>query len=337
MTDRPAPAVSYIIPSWNGLEFLKVVLPSLARQTFTDTETIIVDNGSSDGSLEYLKQEWPKVRVVALGENRGFAPAMNEGIAVARGGLIALLNNDLELAPDWTARMVEAAATHPQAGMFGGKVLNYYDRTKLDGAGEVMTWFSIAVKRGSGQKDTGQYDTAEAVFGPNTSAAVYRRELMERLGGLDRDFYIYLEDTDLHLRAQLAGFTAWYDPRAVAYHMEGSTAKRMPKKMLKYWHRNRVWLVLKNYPLGKLIRHFPKLLWANGKTLYGAIRHRELGPLLSAWARAWFDLPNVLRKRRRVQRQRTVSAHYLEELISSEFPEPSKFLTWIQRKPQVRR
>ena len=329
-----APTLSYVIPSWNGLEYLKVVLPSLAAQSFTDTETIVVDNGSTDGSLEYLKQHWPEVSVLVLGENRGFAPAMNEGIAVARGELIALLNNDLELAPNWTQIMVETASTHPEAGMFGGKVLNYYNRTKLDGAGEVMTWFSVAVKRGSGQDDTGQFDTAEAVFGPNTSAAVYRRQLMETLDGFDADFFVYLEDTDLHLRAQLAGFTAWYEPTAVAFHMEGSTAKRMPKKMLRLWHRNRVWLVLKNYPAGKLLRHFPKLLWANAKTFYGAVRHRELTALAAAWGMAWLDLPNLIRKRRRVQRHRMVSGTYLEKLISSDFPEPSKFLTWIRRKPR---
>lgn len=329
-----APVVSYVIPSWNGLEYLKVVLPSLATQTFTNTETIIVDNGSTDGSLEYLERDWPEVKVVALGENRGFAPAMNEGISRAKGELIALLNNDLELATDWTQIMVETAAAHPDAEMFGGKVLNYYDRSQLDGAGEVMTWFSIAVKRGSGQPDTGQYDSPEVVFGPNTSAAVYRKELMDTLGGFDADFFVYLEDTDLHLRAQLAGYTAWYEPRAQAFHMEGSTAKRMPKKMLRLWHRNRVWLVLKNYPAGKLLRHFPKLLWANGKTFYGALRHREFGALAAAWGSAWLDLPNVLRKRRQVQKQRTVSGAYLESLVSSDFPEPSKLLTWIQRKPR---
>ena len=253
-----APTISAVIPNWNGLEFLKVVLPSLQAQTFQDFEVIVVDNGSTDRSVAYLKKQWPAVKIVALPANQGFAGAINQGLSVASGKLVAVLNNDLELAPNWLARMRTAASKHPECGIFGGKLLQYDNRDLIDGTGDTVSWFATFTKRGQGERDTGQYDAPGYVFSPNASAIVYRRSMLDRIGTFDADFFAYIEDSDLHLRAQLAGFKAWYDPGAVGYHMGGKTSGRLPKRFLFTWHRNRVWLVLKNFPVSRILRHLPR-------------------------------------------------------------------------------
>lgn len=327
-----APTISAVIPNWNGLEFLKVVLPSLKAQTFQDFEVIVVDNGSEDQSVTYLEKQWPDVRIVRLSENQGFAGAINHGLKAAGGELLAVLNNDLELAPDWLARMRAAAAEHPDCGMFGGKLLQYDDRAVIDGTGETLSWFATTLKRGHGERDTGQYDTPGYVFSPNAAAIVYRRSMLDRIGTFDADFFAYIEDSDLHLRAQLAGFKAWYDPGAVGYHMGGKTSGRLPKRFLFTWHRNRVWLVLKNFPISRILRHLPGLVFANAKTLLGGIKHRELGTVLRAWSAAWLALPAVLRKRRRIQRTKRVSNAYLDSIISNSFGEPSRLLELFKRR-----
>jgi GT2 family glycosyltransferase len=130
------PRLTVVIPNWNGERFLSLCLGSLQRQTFPDFETVLVDNGSSDGSLSLVERDFPEVRILALGHNRGFSAAVNAGIGASEAEYVTLLNNDTEQDPGWLAALVRAADEHPEAGFFSSKLVDFHDRGLLDGAGD---------------------------------------------------------------------------------------------------------------------------------------------------------------------------------------------------------
>ena len=319
------PAVSVVIPNWNGRKYLPVILKSLTRQTLRDFEIIVTDNGSTDDSVDYLRKHWPEATLIEIGKNTGFTGGSNRGIEAAKGEFIALLNNDLELQRDWLKIAVETLRRYPKAGSTGGKLLNYYQRNRFDGAGEVVSWYGEFLKRAAFAKDTGQYDQAEWVFGVNAAAIMYRQKMLNEIGLFDELFFTVAEDTDLDFRTQLAGYTARYEPRLVAYHMVSSTGKTNPGTFFQYYvHRNRCLVILKNYPLRQLFTKAPQVWFFSAKTLAGAVRDGWTLTLLKAWGSALLCLPVVLVKRWKVQRRRTVTSAYLDEIVSNGLLTPSK-------------
>lgn len=318
--------VTVVIPNWNGRQWLEVVLPSLAKQRFKGFRTVVVDNGSSDGSVEYMHQHWPDVEVILLAKNIGFAPAVNKGIEVADTPYVALLNNDIELDPAWLKELVAAAEKHPEAGSVASKLLDFKDRTRFESAGIDFSWYATPVKRGDNKPDEGQFDEPMWIFAAIAGAALYRRQALEDVGLFDNDFFAYHEESDWSFRAQLRGWKCWYEPSAVAYHVGGATSGRITNFALYLTNRNLVWLVLKNYPAGALIRHSPKLAFSFAKTLWGAVKGRWIGTLLKAWGAALLKTPKMIGRRRQIQAGRKVSIETLNQVIGKEFPLPSKLL-----------
>lgn len=246
--------VTIIIPNWNGKHFLKTSLNSLKGQTFKDFEIIVVDNGSTDGSIEFLQDNYPEVRIIRFSENRGFSAAVNAGIKEAKGEYIALLNNDAEVDPKWLEELVYALERYPEVGFCASKMVNYFNRSIIDTAGDGFSRYGIAFKRGSGKPDGPEYNKEEYVFGACGGAAIYRREVFDKIGLFDEDFFAYLEDVDLSFRAQLRGFKCLYVPTAIVYHMMGGTSggksysvKRMAGKVA-----NKLFVLIKDMP-GTLI------------------------------------------------------------------------------------
>lgn len=319
-------AVTVVIPNWNGRKWLEVVLPSLAKQRYKNFQTVVVDNGSSDGSVGYMRQHWPDVSVIGLPENIGFAPAVNKGIEATRTPYVALLNNDIELDPDWLTNLVQAAEQHPDAGSIASKLLDFTDRTKFESAGIDFSWYAMPVKRGDNKPDEGQFDKPAWVFAAIAGAALYRRQALADVGLFDNDFFAYHEESDWSFRAQLRGWKCWYEPSAVAYHVGGATSGRISRFALYLTNRNIVWLIIKNYPAGALLRHFPKLAFSFAKTFWGAVKGRWVGTLLKAWGAALLKTPKMIGRRRRIQAGRTVSNETLDNVIGKEFPLPSKLL-----------
>ncbi len=328
-----APTVSVVIPNWNGRKYLPVILKSLRQQTFRDFEIIVTDNGSTDGSVEYLRAQRPNITVDEIGRNLGFAGASNRGIAAATGEFIALLNNDLELDRRWLDVMVKTLRQYPLAGSAGGKLLNYRKRNVFDGAGVLVSWYGEFTKRGAFEKDAGQYDHAEWMFGVNAAAVLYRKKMLQAVGPFDSSLFAYAEDTDLDFRAQLAGFTARYEPSAKAYHMVSATGKRDPGRFARYYvHRNRCLVILKNYPLRQLFTKAPKVWLFSAKTLVGAIRDGWTLTLLKAWGNALLRTPVTLFQRWKIQRRKTVPAAYLDGIVSDELLTPSQVAGRLNRQ-----
>ncbi len=310
--------VSVVIPNWNGARHLPVCLESLRSQTYSHIETIVADNGSSDGSLELLAERYPWVQVLALGKNRGFAGACNAGIRAAHGEFIALLNNDTEADPRWLEEVVAAFGRHPEAGIVASKMLLFDQRDTFHTAGDFYRLDGIPGNRGVWEKDVGQYDREEYVFSACGGSAVYRKAMLDQIGLLDEDFFFSCEDVDLAWRAQLAGWRCVYAPRAVVYHKLSATGGGPTASF--YDGRNFIYLLVKDYP-GDLWRvHWLAILRAQLRITIAALRAwrgREARARLRGQLAGLCHIPRLLARRRMVQRSRTVDRAYLEQILTA--------------------
>jgi GT2 family glycosyltransferase len=319
--------ISVVVVNWNRRELLRACLESLARQRDAEFETIVVDNGSSDGSAEVA--EGFGARVIRNTENRGFCAANNQGIAVARGEFIALLNNDAEAEPGWLAEIRRACASRPDVGMAASKVLVWDDPGRIDKVGHLIFPDGQNRGRGSGAADRGQFDREEEVLWPDGCAAMYRRAMLAEVGGFDEDFFAYGDDAELGLRARLAGWKCLYTPRAVVWHHRGATMGKDSAERLALIERNRVLLALKLFPWSLLwlnpfyfalrlaagaamavggsgdTAHFPGL--AGKISMAGALVRGDLAALRMA--------PRILRKRREMRGIRKLTPAEARRLI----------------------
>ena len=314
--------VSLIILNWNGIGLIADCLRSVAAQTYPDFETLVVDNGSTDGSVELIEREFPSVRLIKNGENTGFCRGNNIGIAVASGELIVLLNNDAELAPDFIARVADAADLEPDVGMFATRILMHDRPSVFDSTGLLVYPDGICRSRGWLEKDVGQYDTADEVLGPNGCAAAYRRAMLDDVGLFDERYFAYLEDLDLAFRGQLRGWRCRYVPDAVCFHKKSITSGYHSAFKAFLVERNRIWNALKLFPL-RLLALSPFYTFAryvaqafataSGKGISSEFvrdysRLQLAGILVRAYASALGSLPEIWRERQRIQRSRRLGA-----------------------------
>ncbi len=243
--------ISVIIVNWNSREDLRACLKSLEEQTSRDFETIVVDNGSTDGSLEMLGTEFPAVVLVDAGENLGFAEGCNRGIARATGTWIATLNNDAVASPTWIAelrRVAEGGGSN--LGMLQSRILFKQDPTRTNSTGVLIRSDGFFVDRAY-DRPASDDDTIEEIFCACAGAALYRRSMLEEVhlasGFFDRTFFMYFEDVDLGWRCRLAGWSAVYVPGAKVYHAFQGTSRRRGKHFVNlHCYKNRVRTVLKN-------------------------------------------------------------------------------------------
>jgi GT2 family glycosyltransferase len=219
--------VTIVIPNWNGADFIAEALTSLQQQTLQH-KVIVVDNGSSDDSVSIIRKEFPHVRLLEFKDNAGFSGGVNRGIQPALedgADFIALFNNDATADPNWLAQLVSAAEDQPSAGIVTGKLL-HTDGDHIDSTGEFYTIWGMPFPRDRNQKDTGQRDIAQNIFGGTGGASLYRAKMLKQIGLFDEDFFVYFEDIDLSFRAQLAGWKVWLQPSAIAYHRVSASCCR---------------------------------------------------------------------------------------------------------------
>jgi GT2 family glycosyltransferase len=295
----PAPGVSVVIPNWNGRQWLAQCLDALAGQQLAAAEVIVVDNGSGDGSVAYLRQAHPDVTVLELGANTGFAHAANRGLELAANELVALVNTDVALAPDWLARMSAALLADPLAGAVAGKMLSMADPGLVYDAGDILRRDGACEQRGRFMRDDGRWDRPGEVFGACAGAALYRRSLLLELGGFDERYFAYLEDVDLALRIRLAGWRCRYEP-CVALHAGEGSSRRLPGAHHSLVARNTIYLVAKAFPL----RWLPYVAYRQLGWAWHARRERRLAAHMRALLAAVPLLPAALRARRSPGRPR---------------------------------
>ena len=259
--------VSIVIPNWNRRELLLRLLTTIQRQRRpggVELEMIVVDNGSNDGSVEAAR-EWG-ARVVTLDENLGVSRAFNCGIAASRGELVALVNNDIELADDWLSALLPALERE-DVWFATGKTLDYNDRRRIDGAGDAVCRGGTSWRLGHGKADGPWFDAERTTYFPSATATVFRREFFERVGLLEERFFAYLEDVDLGLRAAVAELPGKYVPRATAFHRGSATSGAWSSPTIEWMTCHQVLLLAKFYSAPMWIRFAraiaaAQILWA---------------------------------------------------------------------------
>jgi GT2 family glycosyltransferase len=326
--------VSIIILNWNGKRYIDRCLEATAAQTFSDFETILIDNASTDGSVDSLEERWPGVRVVRLPRNLGFAAANNLGARLARGRWLALLNNDAFARPDWLASLVRAAELHPQYSFFASRILQAEPGDRIDGTGDVYHVSGLAWHRDRNRPlDQAQADYDE-VFSACAASALYEREAFLSVGGFEENFISHHEDVDLGFRLRLQGHRCLYVSDAVVEHVGSASYGVESDQTVYHVHRNLVWSYVTNMPGILFWKYLLAHLLANGIFLLYYFLRGQGAAIWRAKRDALLGLPFALRKRHEVQISRKVGTIEIDRMINHGWLSP---YVLGKRAKQIRR
>jgi GT2 family glycosyltransferase len=310
--------VSIIVVNWNGQVFLQDCLSSLSCQTHSNREIILVDNGSTDASVSYVKDRFPAVKIVELRKNTGFTGGNAEGLRVAHGEFIALVNNDARADDRWLENLLKPMLHDHKIGSCASKLI-IEGTDCLDSTGDGMTSAGVGFNRGHGA-GLNAHNFSEPVFAACAAGALYRRKMIDEIGFLDDDFFLYDEDVDLSFRGQLAGWKCAYVPNAIVHHKGNATSVRLSDTHVYYHTRNLEFVWIKNMPAGLMLRFAPhKFCQEIGSFCYLCLRHWKWRAFFKAKRDALRMLPAMWRKRQAIQARRRVSSAYIRSLMTSMF------------------
>lgn len=311
---RILPKASVIIVNTNELHHLKKCLPSIFRQRYPDYEVLVVDNASTDGSVEYLEREFSRAKIIRNRANLGYAGASNVGFKQASGDYIAILNSDTQVEPDWLRELVIALQADLRAGLATPKILMMDDPARLNTCGNEITLTGLTFCRGL-EQPAEKYNRLEIVSAVSGAAFAIKRSVLEQIGGFDETFFMYYEDTDLSLRAMLAGYTCLYVPTSVVYHQY---AFRFSPYKCFLQERNRYFSLLKTLRWRTLITLLPMLLLSEliawGYVLLRGPEHVRSKLRSYAWLIG--NRRQILKARCRVQTLRRVDDRVLLDRFS---------------------
>lgn len=249
--------VSVVIPNYNGKHFIDGCIESLRKQTMHNFEIIVVDNGSVDGSIPYIKEHYPDIVLIDMKENTGFSGAVNEGIKYAKAPYIFLLNNDTECEPDCIEHLCKTMEKKETIFSVASKMIQYHNRQLLDSAGDIYTMVGWAFNRGNG-KNVSRYEKEERVFTACAGAALYRKSVFDVIGVFDEQFFAYREDIEIGVRGRIFGYENWYCPNAIVYHIgSGTSGSKHNEFKVKLGVRNNLYFNYKTMPLLFLVWNFP--------------------------------------------------------------------------------
>lgn len=321
---------SVIIVNWNGLDHLATCLDSLAAQTFRDFEVILVDNGSRDGSVAFVQERYPWVRLLPLAENTGFATGNNRGFENSHGEYVVTLNNDTRVQPNWLEVLVGVAERHERVGMVASRICSFANPDIIDSVGMGICRDGMARGRYRNQRWSALVlPREEQILLPSACAALYKRAMLEEIGFFDDDFFAYAEDVDLGLRGRLAGWEALAATEAVVYHKYSQSSGRLSPLKVYLVERNHYWVALKCFPFVDLPALPFFTLWryveqvrsvVNGKGVGGESRADGMpGALFRALLKGVGDslqgVPKMLRKRRWIMQNRKVPTQAFARLL----------------------
>lgn len=240
---------------------LECCLRSLRRQTNKDFSVTVVDNGSEDGSIELLSKKFSDVKLVKFDYNSGFSVAVNAGITASRSDWILLLNNDMEVAPDCIEQLLHGISQYEEYDFFALKMYNYHNRDIIDGAGDTVLRGGVGYRLGTLEKDGTQYKTDRETFGACAGAALYSSSFFRTIGTFDPDFFAYLEDVDINMRARVSGLKCMFLADAKVYHIGSATSgSKINPLTIRLSTRNNLAVLLKNYSPRLFLRFLPAIL-----------------------------------------------------------------------------
>jgi hypothetical protein len=309
--------VTIIVVNWNGREWLEDCFDSLVSQDYQQIKLILVDNGSEDGSVQLIRARYPETAIIELDRNYGFAQANNFALKAADSEYIALLNNDMIARSDWLTALVRAIERYPEAGSAASKLLYHSRPGIIDRAGDVYTRAGAGHLRGRGHA-AGCFDRLEWIFGACGGASIYRRRMLDDIGGFDPDFFLIYEDVDLSFRAQLRGYKCLYVPDAIAYHRVSRSIGYDSPVSVYYGHRNMEWVYIKNMPSALMMKTFyMHLLYILMSFSYFSLRGLAR-PYIRSKKDAMRAAGKMLGKRRGIQAAKTVNDDYIWQIMAAE-------------------
>ncbi len=317
-----ADKVAVIIVNYNAGEHLAQCLSALGRQTRRPDRILLIDNASTDGSLEKIDRSLTGLEIFLQKTNTGFAAANNFGIEKADDcEWVALLNPDAFAEPDWLERLLAAAEAYPQHSFFGSRMLCHGKRDRLDGTGDVYHTSGLAWRRDHGLKVIDGNDAGD-IFSPCAAAALYKRQAVLEAGGFDEDFFCYFEDVDLGFRLQLLGHHGRYVPEAVVEHVGWGTTGKSSDFSIYHGHRNLIWSYIKNMPGSLFWKFLPQhLIWNFIFVMVFSIRG-QAGSIIKAKWDALCGLGAAFKKRRRVQSDIRITPDQLLPLVDCSWSAP---------------
>ena len=266
MKTEKHPLVSVIIPNYNGEAFIENCIDSLGNQSFRDFEIVVVDDGSTDRSVEIIQKKYPDIRLFINENNAGFDASVNRGIQNSRGDYLILLNNDVVVDPGFVKALVEALSAEDKIFSVSSKMIRYYERNILDDAGDMFHVLGWAFKRGDGCP-ANTHNAPRRIFSTCAGAGIYKKSVLDEIGLFDEAFFAYMEDVDLAYRAMVVGYENRYEPRAICYHIGSATTAEGNKYSdfkVKLSARNNVYTVYKNMPPLQLAGNMPFLVLGFG-------------------------------------------------------------------------
>ena len=316
-----SPLISVVVLNWNGQQVVEKCLKSLQEQTYDPLELIVVDNASTDGSAELVKNGIPEVKLIVNKTNLGFGGGNNVGIRASEGRYIMMLNNDTRLDPHCIEELRRGIEKNDRYGACASKILLEYEDNLIDAAGIVVCPDGLSIGRGRLEKGDRYNDEVE-VFFASDCACLYRREMLEDVGLYDEEFFAYADETDMGWRAQLSGWKCIYNPKAVVYHFHSASAGTYSPFKAYLVERNRIWVAIKNFPLPLLVFGQLYTFWRYLLQAYGAFSGKGAAGrftsdfskmelikiLIKVYLSLWKQLPLMLKKRRVIQKKRQISS-----------------------------
>ena len=314
------PLVSVLVLNWNGAAVLPRCLDALQAQSFHDFEVLVLDNASTDGSVDEVERRWPGFRLVRFESNLGFSLANNRGARLARGRWLAFLNNDAFPRPDWLERLVEASLAWPDVACFASCLVYAGDPAagdpaRVQSAGDVCNISGFAWSRGNGFPMTPEYQQVAEVFSPCGAAAIYSRQAFLEVGGFNEDFISHLEDVDLGFRLRLAGRRCLYIPSALVEHVVSAGYGVVSERTVYQVQRNVVWLYVADMPGSLFWKYLPFHLLANLVFLAYYTLHARARAVWRAKLDALLGLPAAIRRRRKLQHLRVVTPGEIDSVL----------------------
>ncbi len=321
-----------VVPNWNGKDVLGECINSLINQS-RSAEIVVVDNGSKDGSIEFLMAKFPDITVLKEPVNLGFAGGVNVGISYAidkKYKYVALFNNDAVADKDWLKNLVDTMEKDSASGIVTSKLLSA-DKTHIDSTGDLYTNWGLPYPRGRLEKVSDKYDQATEIFSASGGASLYRIKMLEEIGLFDEDFFAYYEDVDLSFRAQLAGWKVVYSPTALAYHKISATSNKIKGFSTYHAMKNLPWLMYKNVPERYIFRVAWRFWLAYYMFFLRAIIRGHAMPAIRGVLKSSSLMSKKTKERTRIQADKTVSDEYIWNMITHDLPPNAHALRKIRK------
>lgn len=330
MVKNNLPIISVVTINFNGKQFLKRCLDSVLLEKQRPFEIILVDNGSTDGSPEFIRKQFgneKKLKLIILRKNVGAAKARNIGVQNSSGKYVLILDNDTKIKPGWFDKIIDFINQHPNLGLAQPKLLTMHTN-KFNYAGDFISPFGFLIERARGVEDQGQFDRVDKIFSLNIASAFFRKQVFEELSGFDEDYYLYWEETDLAWRTWLAGYQVLFAPNVVAWHAFGTKEKNKQyyKARWKFYRstyfgcRNMITTLIKNLGTKKLIIILPINIscWLVLAFLsLVQLKFEKTVAILKAILWNFLHLPQILEKRGGVQLTRKISDRELFAMVGA--------------------